>query len=300
MLLELGHPRFAHLDTIHRVHMAEHDASDRASDRGFSADEAEEVEHRLRLRAPVIYEIIRQEGEEEMRRPLGSLWWSGIAAGLSIGFSLVAQAILRHHLPDASWRPLVDNLGYTVGFIIVILGRQQLFTENTITPILPLVAHFNRRTLWCVARLWGVVFAANMVGTFVFALFNALLPGTISDVMDAMLEISRHAIDKSWFDLFVRGIGAGFLIAVIVWITPSAEGAKLHVVVIFTYLIAIADFSHIIAGSAEAFLLVVTGHLGIFEMIWRFTIPVLLGNVLGGTALFALLAYAQVKEELQE
>lgn len=280
--------------------MAKHDASDRASNRGFSAEETEDIEDRLRLRAPVIYEIVRQEGEEEMRRPLSSLWWSGIAAGLSIGFSLVTEAILRHHLPDAPWRPLVDNLGYTVGFIIVILGRQQLFTENTVTPILPLVADFNRRTLWCVARLWGVVFAANMAGTFAFALFNALLPGTIPNVMEAMLQISQHGVDKSWFELFVRGIGAGFLVAVIVWLIPSAEGTKLHIIVLFTYLIAIADFSHIIAGSVEAFLLVLTGQLGIFEMIWRFTIPVLLGNILGGTALFALLAYAQVKEEIEE
>lgn len=279
--------------------MAKNDASDRASDRGFTAEEAEDVEEKLRLRAPVIYEIVRQEGEEEMRRPLSSLWWSGIAAGLSIGFSLVAQALLLHHLPDVDWRPLVADLGYSVGFIIVILGRQQLFTENTITPILPLVADFNRRTLWCVARLWGVVFAANMVGTFVFALFNALLPGTIPNVMDAMLEISRHALDKSWFDQFVRAIGAGFLVAVIVWLIPSAEGNKLHVIVIFTYLIAIADFGHIIAGSVEGFLLVLTGNLGVLEMVWRFTLPVLLGNILGGTALFALLAYAQVKEEIE-
>jgi len=279
--------------------MAEHDASHRASHRGFSPEEAEDVEDKLRLRAPVIYEIVRQEGEEEMRRPLASLWWSGIAAGLSIGFSLVAQAILYHHLPDAGWRPLVADLGYTVGFVIVILGRQQLFTENTITPILPLVADFNRRTLWCVARLWGVVFAANMVGTFGFALFNALLPGTNAEVMGAMLELSRHALDKSWFDQFVFGIGAGFLIAVIVWLLPSAGGTKLLVILLFTYLIAIADFSHIIVGSVEAFLLVLTGEIGMLEMVWRFTVPVLIGNIIGGSALFALLAYAQVKEEIE-
>jgi hypothetical protein len=90
-----------------------------------------------RLPAPLIYEIVRRMGEEEMERPITSLWWSGVAAGLSISFSLLAQAILQAHLPDSSWRPPLTSLGYPVGFLIVVLGRQQLFTENTITPVPP-------------------------------------------------------------------------------------------------------------------------------------------------------------------
>ena len=72
-----------------------------------------------------------------MARPALSLWWSGVAAGLSISFSLLAQAILATHLPDASWRELVIALGYPVGFLMVVLSRQQLFTENTITVVSP-------------------------------------------------------------------------------------------------------------------------------------------------------------------
>lgn len=267
---------------------------------GLTREEVEVVEEKVHLRAPLIYEIVREEGEQEMRRPLVSLWWSGIAAGLAMGFSLLAEAILENHLPDTSWRPLIANMGYTVGFIIVILGRQQLFTENTITTILPLAAKFSRNTLWCVARLWAVVFAANMVGTFGFALFNTLLPGAIPDVMQAMLGLSREALDKQWFDMFVGAIGAGFLIAALVWVTPSAEGTRIHVIFVFTYLIAIAGFDHIIAGSTEGFLLVLAGEMGILEMILGFTIPVLLGNIIGGTALFSLIAYAQVMQELEE
>jgi formate/nitrite transporter FocA (FNT family) len=272
----------------------------RANERGFSDDEAAVVEERSRLRAPLIYEVVREEGEEEMRRPLSSLWWSGIAAGLSMGFSLLAEATLHTHLPDAPWRPLISNIGYTIGFIIVILGRQQLFTEATITPILPLIADPSRKHVWCVARLWGIVFAANMVGTFGFALFNVVLPGAIPDVFQAMLIISREALAKPWFEMFVSAIGAGFLIATVVWLIPIAEETKIHVVVIFTYLIAIADFGHIVAGSTDAFLLVLTGELQLLDMIWRFTVPVLLGNIIGGTALFALLAYAQVMRELRK
>src|SRR5437879_11607967 len=99
---------------------------------GFSERDSRDIEKRRRLRAPLIYEVLRREGEEEMSRPISSLWWSGVAAGLSISFSLLSQAILQAHLPDRPWRPLVSDFGYPVGFLMSVLWRQQLFTENTI------------------------------------------------------------------------------------------------------------------------------------------------------------------------
>jgi formate/nitrite transporter FocA (FNT family) len=80
----------------------------------------------------VIYEIVRRLGDEEMDRPVFSLWWSGVAAGLSISFSLLTQAVLQAHLPPAPWTGVVTSLGYSVGFLMEVLGRQQLFTENTV------------------------------------------------------------------------------------------------------------------------------------------------------------------------
>ncbi len=105
----------------------------------LSERELEHVEQRARLRAPAIYETVLREGEEELTRPVASLWWSGLAAGLSIGFSLVAQGLLEAHLPEAGWKPVVTKLGYSAGFLLVILGRQQLFTENTVTAVLPAI-----------------------------------------------------------------------------------------------------------------------------------------------------------------
>jgi formate/nitrite transporter FocA (FNT family) len=87
----------------------------------------------------VVYETIRREGEEELHRKVSSLWWSGLAAGLSMGFSFIAEGLLMAHLPDTPWRLLVSGAGYSVGFLIVVLGRQQLFTENTLTVFLPVL-----------------------------------------------------------------------------------------------------------------------------------------------------------------
>ena len=107
--------------------------------KGITEREVEDVEELSTPRTPVIYEVVRRLGDEEMERPAISLWWSGVAAGLSISFSLLAQAILQSHLPDAPWRPLVSGFGYSVGFLMVVLGRQQLFTESTITAVLPVL-----------------------------------------------------------------------------------------------------------------------------------------------------------------
>ncbi|MYZ47635.1 formate/nitrite transporter family protein [Propylenella binzhouense] len=269
-----------------------------AENKAISADEAKEVEERLRLRTPVIYEIVRQQGEEELDRPLSSLWWSGMAAGLSISFSVLAQAVLRIHLPAAEWRPLVDSLGYSVGFLIVVLAHQQLFTENTITVVLPVARKLTAGNLLRLARLWSVVFAANMVGTFVAALFCSFGPVLDDDIRQAMLEISRHMMEKGWWEMLFMGVSSGFLIATMVWLLPSAESSRFLVITMITWLIAAAGFTHIVAGSVEAFLLVLSGELGFGAMLANFTVPVLIGNIFGGTALFTMLSHAQVKDEI--
>jgi formate/nitrite transporter FocA (FNT family) len=285
---------------LHRRARRDDSASHRSSEyrEKVDAHEAADIEEHARLRTPIIYEIVRREGEAEMSRPLSSLWWSGLAAGLSISFSLLAQAILYVHLPDVPWRPLVSSFGYSVGFLIVVLARQQLFTENTITVVLPLMAAFNAVNLRRLSRMWAVVLIANLVGTLCAALFCRYSLVLTPLLRDGMLELSREMMGNGWLEMFFKGVAAGFLIATMVWVIPSAEGATFQVVTMATYLIAVGGFTHIVAGSFEGFLLVVNGQLRLWHMISEFTIPVLLGNIVGGTALFAVLSYAQVKDEM--
>src|SRR4051812_23722722 len=94
----------------------------------------------------IVYQAISREGEEELERSSSALFWSALGAGLAMGFSMIAEALLTTHLPDAPWRILIAKFGYSIGFLIVILGRQQLFTENTLTPILPLMRKKDRKT----------------------------------------------------------------------------------------------------------------------------------------------------------
>lgn len=260
--------------------------------------EVERVEESSTPPTPVIYEVVRRLGKDEMNRPAVSLWWSGIAGGLSISFSLLAEGILRLHLPETEWRPLLVALGYPVGFLMVVLARQQLFTETTITVMLPLLKEPTREHFRGAARMWAVVLAANLVGTFFAALFCTFAPVIDPQLRDAMLAISAQALDHGWFEMGARAITAGFLMAAMVWLIPAAGDTQFHVVALITYIIGAGDFSHIVAGSMEAFLAAVNGQLPIATLFGGFLAPVLVGNVIGGTALFALISHAQVMKEL--
>ncbi|HEY5166519.1 MAG TPA: formate/nitrite transporter family protein [Pseudolabrys sp.] len=266
--------------------------------KGITEREIVDVEELSSPRTPVIYEVVRRIGDEEMQRPATSLWWSGIAAGLSMSFSLLAQAILETHLPATPWRPLLSGFGYCVGFLMAVLGRQQLFTESTITVVLPVFADLNRANIWRMARLWTIVLVANLAGTLIAALICSYTPVLRPDLLHGMLTISRGLLALGWWDMFFRAISSGFLIAAMVWMIPSAESAKFSVITLMTYLIAIGGFTHIVAGSMEAYMLVLAGDWEWWRMIGQFVAPVLLGNIVGGTALFALISYAQVMEEI--
>ncbi|HWL81295.1 MAG TPA: formate/nitrite transporter family protein [Roseomonas sp.] len=266
----------------------------------ISAEEEEEIEEYQKLRPVAIYEVVRREGVEELGRPWRSLWWSGLAAGLSIGLSLTAQGTLHALLPDAPWRPLVASLGYTVGFLIVILARQQLFTEITLTAVLPVLADPGRKVLAALARNWSVVFLANMAGALVFAAVLSLEGILPPFVREGALAVSAHAIERELGAGFMRAIFAGWMIALLVWLLPLAEAARFWVIALLTYLIAVFELSHVVAGSVELFLLMFTGQLGVLEGLGRHLLPWLAGNIIGGSALFALLAYGQVRDELTD
>jgi formate-nitrite transporter family protein len=264
-------------------------------------DHADEraVDEAATLSPKLIYEVVRREGEAELRRPTQSLIWSGIAAGLLISFSLLGEAILRTHLPDTPSRYLIENMGYTLGFLLVILGRMQLFTENTITTVLPVMVEPSAAMFGRLARLWGIVLAANVVGAFGAACLFAFTPAIPPELLPAIAALSEHATGMSAGVGFARAIPAGILIAAIVWLMPQAESASFFVILTFSWLIAAGDFTHVVVGSVEMAFMLVTGALSIQDAIFRFFLPVLAGNIVGGTVVFALMVWGQVKDELE-
>lgn len=265
---------------------------------GLSRKEKQQVREGVRHRPAVVYEIIRVQGEIELRRPVSALWWSGVAAGISIGFSFLTEAAIAAHLPAGGSTEVIAKLGYAVGFLIVILGHQQLFTENVLTAVLPIMARKQLHWVLRMVRLWGIVLAANIVGCLIFAMAMAFLPIVPADVATAMSDIVGRVMANTPGEMFAKGIGAGWIIAALVWILSSTEHVEFLIITLLTYLIALFGFTHIVAGSAEAIYGVLTGTTTLENAVFRFFMPTLAGNVFGGTVLFSVLSYAQVREEI--
>jgi formate/nitrite transporter FocA (FNT family) len=261
------------------------------------AEDEKQVKQRSAPRAAIVYETIRREGEEELGRTGAALVWSGLAAGLSMGFSFVAEALLQAHLPEAEWRPLISKFGYSIGFLIVVLGRQQLFTENTLTPILELLHRLNRQTSLKVLRLWGIVLGANLLGGLFFAGALSFDGIFAPSVQAAFLDIGKHALVGGFWTTLLRGIFAGWLIALMVWLLPFAETARVGVIIIITYIIGLGSFSHIIAGSIETLYVVLHDQATWSTFVNDFFVPTLLGNTIGGVTFVAAINYAQVASD---
>lgn len=254
----------------------------------------QEAQDRTSVSAVVVHEAIRHDGEEELNRPSSALAWSGFAAGLSMGFSLVAQALLHAYLPDTKWRQIFVSMGYSLGYLIVIVGRQQLFTENTLTAIIPLLSRRNFTTFVQVARLWAVVLVANLAGAHLFAWVAGNTAMFSPEVQASMLAIGKQAAAVSFGAALLRGIFAGWLIAMVVWMLAATDSGRLSVIVILTSTVGLAGLTHIIAGSIDVLFLVMVGQKSWGDAAWNYMLPTLIGNSIGGVSLTAALNHAQV------
>jgi formate/nitrite transporter FocA (FNT family) len=262
----------------------------------LSDREIEEADDRSSTSAKVVHEAIRLEGTEELERPSSSIAWSGIAAGLTMGCSMIAQGLLNARLPDASWRELASSFGYSLGFVFVTMGRQQLFTETTLTVMLP-VLH-RSHGVSDVVRYWAIVFAANIVGTILIAAALSIPDVVRPDTVHAFTDLGIKAADPGFVGVLTKGVFAGWLIALMVWLMPAASSAKFFVIIAVTWLISAAQFSHVIAGSVEGAFAALHGEIGWNTYLGGFVLPALIGNSIGGVVFVALLNHAQVKEEI--
>jgi formate-nitrite transporter family protein len=260
----------------------------------LSPREQEEAESRSSVTVQVVHEAVKREGEEELKRSSSALAWSGLAAGLSMGFSLIAEGLLRSRLPDTPWRPLLTKFGYSAGFVLVILGRQQLFTENTLTPMLLLFHRKDQATLLNVARLWAVVLAANMAGALAIAWTLGHSGAFTPEVRSSFAALGSESMGLSFGQVVIKGVFAGWLIAMLVWMLPFAESARFFLVIAMAWLIGIGSFSHVIAGAVEVLYLACSGAAPWGSAVAGYIVPALIGNVLGGVALVAVINHAQV------
>jgi len=268
------------------------------SEESEQGEEIEVDEDALPSRAAAVHEQIRQEGEKELERDGLALLFSAIAAGLSMGASLMAKGIFQVNLHDVPGGFLLENLGYTFGFIIVIMARQQLFTENTVTAVLPVMHKPSGSNVLLLMRLWGLVLLGNLIGTALAALAFNHMPIFDDAVRGAFVTISQKVMENTPGEMFANAVVSGWIIATMVWMFPSAGAAKIWIIILMTWLVALGDLAHIVVGSGEIFYLVFNGDIPWQEFIWPFALPTLAGNIIGGTFIFALISHAQIRNDM--
>ncbi|GHC18253.1 membrane protein [Kushneria pakistanensis] len=262
--------------------------------------EAENKQAReLPSQAAAVHQRLRKDGQKELARDSMALLWSAIAAGISMSFSMVARGLMHANLPENGTGFLIECLGYTVGFIVVILARQQLFTENTVTAVLPVMSHPTLSNFGALSRLWGVVLVGNMVGAGISAWTFLNMPIFDAPTQAAFTTLAEHVMENTTGEMFAKGIVAGWMIATLVWLIPAADQAKVWIILIITYVMGIGEFTHIIVGASEVLYLVFSGDASWSEFLFHFGLPTLAGNVVGGTFIFALISHAQIRGDLE-
>lgn len=272
--------------------MAEHDNTN------LSDDEQAEVAEHAPTAPKVVHAAVSMHGEDELDRPAASLLWSAIAAGIAIMTSVSVSGALHHYLPEARWRDAVVAFGYPVGFLMIVLGRMQLFTEQTIVAILPLARDITLGNLNRVARLWSLVFFGNLAGAAAVAALVTFGHVQNDQVLAGMLSVSAKLQEREAVETLMQAIPAGFIMASVAWIRSAENQAAFWIVLVLTLAISLCGFAHVIAGAAEAFLLLWSGLATTSWVAFGFLLPALIGNVIGGTLMFAFLSHAQVRAEI--
>lgn len=232
---------------------------------------------------------------EEFSRSTRLLFLSGLAAGLSISLSFLGMAALSALWPGGPSR-LAGSLMYPLGFLLVVMGRYQLFTENTLTPVALVLTRIA--SLPRLLYIWGVVLAANVLGAGLVAYVLAA-SGVFSPEMSAVaFRIGAHFLEIPWGDVFWKGVFAGWLVASMVWLNYAARSMTARALLTFglIYPVAAAGLAHCVVGSTEVLYVVFRGGASIGDFAIDFLTPAVLGNTVGGVLLVALLNFSQTRD----
>ncbi len=246
-----------------------------------------------RLTAHEIFEGVLENGRKELDRKSKALAFSGLAGGMTMGLTGMSVAIALAHLGDGFVQQLIANILYPVGFIAVVIGRAQLFTENTLYPVV-LVLKERRHTLDTL-RLWAVVFGSNVVGALLFALLVTRTGALRPEYVEVLTSLGRQAASPTTAQVFWSAVIGGWLIALVAWMVTASHYTigQIAVIWLLAYVVGAGHFAHCIATSGEIWAAVVKGALPVGEY-FRWLAPATLGNVVGGVTIVSLLNFGQV------
>ena len=246
-----------------------------------------------RPRADEIYARVREDARDELARSRSSMGFSGLFAGFTMGATVLAYATALVYL-DGGAALFVAALVYPIGYIGAILGRAQLFTENTLYPVL--LSLEDRSHLPATARLWGIVIVANLVGTLLFALIAVKTSALPEGVPQRIRSLGDDAVSRDVWQTFWAAVLAGWLLALVAWLVEAVDSplGALFVVWALTMLVGLAKLDHSVATAVQAWAALLEGDVDFWPALgWQATTT--LGNALGGVFIVTVLNYGQVR-----
>ncbi len=238
------------------------------------------------------------EGLEQLHRPTISLWLSSIAAGLIVGFSAMAVAVVLTSTTDAKLSEFAGRIAsafvYPLGFIVCILSGAQLFTEHTATALYPVLD--GKASVKQLIRLWLVVVCGNLIGAAICAGLLTMADEVVH-AETGYVEIGHHLVKYSTAGLIASSILAGWLMALGAWLAVASPRtiAQITVIYIVTFLIGIGGLHHSIAGSVEMFTAMMFTDEFSIEAAAGFIGTALVGNLIGGSCFVAMLNYGHIR-----
>jgi formate-nitrite transporter family protein len=252
------------------------------------------MEDSTRRTAEQILEQVLESARDELSRPTTGLLFSGFAGGISMGLTGLAVALAISYLGDGPVQEFLAFFFYPIGFLVVIIGRAQLFTENTLFPVV--LALDERGHVLNTLRLWAAVFVANVAGAVFFGWLVMKTGALPANFADALAGLGLQAAAGHFTLIFAKGIIGGWLIALVAWMVSASHWTigQIAVTWMLTFIVGAGHFSHCIASSAEIFAAVMSGHLH-FSNYFQWLLPATLGNIIGGVAIVSLLNYGQVR-----
>ena len=244
--------------------------------------------------ADEIYEQVSRNARHELDRSALGLLISGLAGGITMGLTALSTSIVIAILGPAPWAKVVADLLYPIGFIAVILGRAQLFTENTLYPVALMLA--ERRHGWKTLRLWAIVFPSNVLGALCFALLAVKTGALRPEFVAAMAHQGLEAANVTATHIFWSGVIGGWIIALVAWLVSGSHSITGSVMLIglLTFVVGLGGFAHCIATSGEI-LAAILNHQLVVSRYLAWLAPATFGNICGGVLLVTLLEYGQVK-----
>jgi formate/nitrite transporter FocA (FNT family) len=246
-----------------------------------------------------IYEQVAQNARQELARSTVSLLISGFAGGTFMGLSALGNAIVLAMLTASGTTAgtgsvqMIAKMFYPLGFIVVILGRSQLFTENTLYPVALVLS--EKRHFWNTMRLWAAVLPSNVLGALAFAALAALTPALKPEFVQALADLGEQALQNPPATIFWSGVLGGWIIALTAWLVSGSHSITGSVMVIWmlTFVVGLGNFAHCIATSGEILVTVLIGQAP-WSAYPAWLLYAVLGNICGGVGMVTLVEYGQV------